>query len=59
MRLIHAHIRDGTPTVPQPHPDVTQYQAVRWGPVPDLQHAAARGSLCARLCLAWHATSQA
>lgn len=54
MRLLHATIRDGTPTVPQPHPGVTQYQAARWGPVSDLQHAADSGSLCARLGLAWH-----
>jgi ADP-ribose pyrophosphatase YjhB (NUDIX family) len=58
MRLLHATIRDGTPTVPQSDPNITQYQAARWGSVPDLQHAADCGSLCARLCLAWHAASE-
>jgi ADP-ribose pyrophosphatase YjhB (NUDIX family) len=57
MRLFHATIRDGAPSVPQPHAGITQYGAVRWAPVADLQHAADRGSLCARLGLAWHAGS--
>ena len=53
MRLLRASIVAGTPAVPQPHPEVTQYQAWRWGPIPELQHAADCGSLCAQLCLAW------
>jgi ADP-ribose pyrophosphatase YjhB (NUDIX family) len=58
MRLLQATIRHGTPSVPQPHAGVTQYRAARWAPVADLQHAADRGSLCARLGLAWHAASR-
>jgi ADP-ribose pyrophosphatase YjhB (NUDIX family) len=51
MRLYSAVIAAGTPRVPQPFPDVTQYLDLRWGPVDDLRAAASHGSLCARLCI--------
>ena len=51
MRLFQATITTGAPAVPQPFPDVTQYQAWRWGTAADLQPAADRGSLCCRLYL--------
>lgn len=54
MRLYSARIVGGTPTVPMPHPHVTQYSALRWGPLSELRPAAGRGSLCARLGLEWH-----
>lgn len=59
MRLLPATIASGTPSVPQQHAGVTQYQAARWAPAAELQHAAERGSLCARLCLAWDARTRA
>ena len=51
MRLLAGTIT-GTPHVPQPHDDVTQYTAWRWGRSEDLVPAAEKGSLCARLYLA-------
>jgi O-6-methylguanine DNA methyltransferase len=51
MRLVAASIRAGTPSVPQPDPSVTQYQAWRWGEAAELQPAAERGSLCSELFL--------
>lgn len=52
MRLYTAKIADGTPVVPQPHPDVTQYTDWKWGRSEDLVPAAEKGSLCSRLYLA-------
>lgn len=54
MRLLEARIAAGEPSVPQPVEGVTQYQAWRWGEAADLAPAAARGSLCSRLFLAWN-----
>ena len=51
MRLFQAKITGGAPAVPQPFPDVTQYQSWRWGTAADLRPAADRGSLCCRLYL--------
>jgi ADP-ribose pyrophosphatase YjhB (NUDIX family) len=51
MRLYAARITAGEPAVPQPHPDVTQYQAWRWGGAGDVRAAAEAGSLCSRLYL--------
>lgn len=51
MRLYEAEVLGGEPRVPQPVEGVTQYVAWRWAPVARLRPAAARGSLCARLCL--------
>jgi ADP-ribose pyrophosphatase YjhB (NUDIX family) len=53
MRLYEARLVDGEPAVPQPAAGVTQYVAWRWGDPPDLEPAAAAGSLCSRLYLAW------
>lgn len=51
MRLFDATMTRGTPHVPQPTTDVTQYSAWRWDYAPALRPAAARGSLCCRLAL--------
>ncbi len=51
MRLFEAAIQSGTPEVPQPHRDVTQYQAWKWGVRADLEPAAHAGSLCSQLFL--------
>lgn len=51
MRLYEARILQGEPRVPQPHPDVTQYSALRWTDARDLEAGAAAGSLCCRLFL--------
>jgi 8-oxo-dGTP pyrophosphatase MutT (NUDIX family) len=51
MRLFAARISAGEPRVPQPFPDVTQYQDWRWAPPAALAPAAAAGSLCSRLYL--------
>jgi hypothetical protein len=51
MRLLAGTIT-GEPHVPQPHPDVTQYTAWRWGRSEDLIPAAEKGSLCSRLYIA-------
>jgi 8-oxo-dGTP diphosphatase len=53
MRLYEASIEAGEPAVPQPVPGVTQYAAWAWAPPSRLEDAAARGSLCSRLALAW------
>ena len=50
MRLYEATMI-GTPNVPQRTAGVTQYQRWCWGSAPDLEPAAARGSLCCRLYL--------
>lgn len=49
MRLYEARIVEGEPEVGQPHEEVTQYTAWRWGESEDLAPAAGRGSLCCRL----------
>ena len=51
MRLYEAAIVDGTPFVPQPGTERTQYSQWKWGTSGDLQPAAQRGSLCSRLYL--------
>ncbi len=51
MRLLAARVLAGEPHVPQPHPDVTQYQAWTWGTAETLRPAAERGSLCSQLFL--------
>lgn len=51
MRLLEGSI-SGTPQVPQPHHDVTQYTDWRWGRSEDLIPAAEKGSLCSRLYIA-------
>ncbi|HEX9107901.1 MAG TPA: NUDIX domain-containing protein [Longimicrobiales bacterium] len=53
MRLLEARIVSGTPVVPQPVAGVTQYQAWRWATSDVLEPAAAAGSLCSRLFLAY------
>jgi 8-oxo-dGTP pyrophosphatase MutT (NUDIX family) len=51
MKLFAARIVSGSPSVPQPYPDVTQYSDLQWGSSRDLEPAAGRGSLCCRLFL--------
>ena len=51
MRLYEAARVAGEPKVPQPHREVTQYTAWRWGSVADLMQGARQGSLCCRLML--------
>lgn len=51
MRLFEATIASGEPAVPQPHPEVTQYQDLRWQDPSVLYAAADLGSLCCRLFL--------
>jgi ADP-ribose pyrophosphatase YjhB (NUDIX family) len=51
MRLYAARIVHGTPLVPQPHDDVTQYHDWKWDRPEVLQSAAELGSLCCRLFL--------
>lgn len=51
MRLFEADVIGGEPEVPQAVPGVTQYVEWRWAAPRRLEDAAARGSLCARLCL--------
>lgn len=51
MKLYEAAIVAGTPAVPQPRADVTQYQDWKWGTAEALQPAADAGSLCCRLFL--------
>lgn len=51
MRLFEATIAEGEPAVPQPHPEVTQYQAWQWATSDILIPAADLGSLCCRLHL--------
>lgn len=53
MRLYRAEIREGEPDVDQPAEGVTRYVDWSWSPPERLAPAAARGSLCSRLCLAW------
>lgn len=53
MRLYGATIEEGEPAVPQPAEGVTQYAAWAWAPPTRLEAAAAGGSLCSRLALAW------
>lgn len=51
MRLYEALIEKGTPYVPQPDTEFTQYRRWKWGTGQDLQPAAQRGSLCCKLFL--------
>lgn len=51
MRLYEASIAEGEPSVPQPHPEVTQYRTWKWATSDILLPAADLGSLCCRLCL--------
>ncbi len=51
MRLYEAEIEKGTPFVPQPDDEYTQYKKWKWGTGADLQPAAQRGSLCCKLFL--------
>lgn len=51
MRLFAARIAGGTPAVPQPDPDVTQYAALSWSDDDVFVPAARAGSLCCRLYL--------
>ncbi len=51
MRDWEVEIASGEPSVPQPAGG-TQYVALRWGDVGELEPAAAAGSLCARVLLA-------
>lgn len=51
MKEYEVRIMKGEPSVPQPYPDVTQYQAVRWGNADDLVEAASKRSLCCRIYL--------
>jgi len=53
MRLYAAHVRSGTPHVPQDIAGVTQYVALRWSLADILETGAERGSLCCRLQLGW------
>lgn len=52
MVLLAAELESGTPMVPQPGEDVTQYTDWRWGGSEDLIPAAEKGSLCSRLYIA-------
>lgn len=52
MALLEAELESGTPVVPQPDDDVTQYTDWRWGASEDLIPAAEKGSLCSRLYIA-------
>jgi 8-oxo-dGTP pyrophosphatase MutT (NUDIX family) len=51
MQDYEVRLLEGTPSVPQPYPDVTQYQNWRWGKADDLVEAAQKGSLCTRVYL--------
>ena len=51
MRLFEAAIQSGTPEVPQPRRDVSQYQAWKLVVPDDLEPAAQAGSLCSQLFL--------
>lgn len=51
MRLYSAGLDRGTPRVPRPHPEVTQYVEWRAGGAEDLRPGADAGSLCCRLYL--------
>lgn len=51
MRLYEARILEGEPRVPQPHPGITQYSALRWTDGRNLHAGAAAGSLCCQLFL--------
>lgn len=51
MRLYSTRIAEGTPRVPGPRPDVTQYAEWRPGGAVDLRPGADAGSLCCRLFL--------
>lgn len=53
MRLYAARLAAGEPAVQQATTGVTRYRAWRWGRAPDLEPAAAAGSLCSRLYLEW------
>lgn len=53
MRLYRAEILAGEPDVDQPAEGVTRYVAWAWSRPARLGAAAARGSLCSRLCLDW------
>lgn len=59
MRLYRAEIRSGEPDVDQPAEGVTRYVDWAWARPERLESAAARGSLCSRLCLAWLADRRA
>jgi len=51
MKLFEVTIIEGTPSVPQDYPDVTQYQEFKWGTADNLVEAAKMGSLCSTLYL--------
>lgn len=51
MKEYEVRVIAGEPSAPQPYPEVTQYQATRWGNADDLVEAASRGSLCCRIYL--------
>lgn len=51
MRLYDARIVEGTPAVPQPCTNVTQYAELDWAEAKRFEPAAAAGSLCSRLFL--------
>lgn len=51
MKEYAVRVIGGEATVPQPYPEVTQYQATRWGTADDLVEAASKGSLCCRIFL--------
>ena len=53
MRLFAARLASGAPCVPRPVEGVTQYAEWAWSRPGRLEPAAASGSLCSRLCLAW------
>ena len=57
MTLWSARIRSGTPEVPQPVDDITQYVDTRWAYPIDLVPGAREGSLCCRLAVRWAARS--
>lgn len=53
-----ATVTAGVPAVPQPDDSMTQYTACRYTTDPEtLAEAAARGSLCAQVFLAWAAST--
>lgn len=51
MTLFEARIAKGNPSVPQPVPGVTQYDALDWREPEALEPGARAGSLCCRLGL--------
>ena len=51
MKEYETKITEGSPAVPQPKRDVTQYQEWKWGKWSELVEAAQKGSLCCQLYL--------